>query len=422
MPTVNKGENKNDYMARCVPIVIKEGNTSEQAVGKCNGMWEQAQKLQIDQVEIKGVEIAYPGKFSAKTGKVILTKKDLDEMVKHFEAGLYPPYLNIDHDDKLTNKVKEKHNVLRLGTISKLYKTGERLIADFKEVPKQIAEFINKGLMSLRSIEFSLKHPGANGEFYRNVLKGVSFFGTGVPAIPSLADIPVLYKSNEQQDVVMYLEKQSKEVVKMATIDIEKSEYEELLKSKVQVEKLEMDSISKDEANELLKTELGTVKEENTELQKGKDEVEKMKADIDKGKEVDLKLKAEEYVDKLIEDKKLLPKFKDAKVKEYIRLETEKDEDGMKLFKEELESRNEVVNLTQITTDKSKLNQDGSINFKAPSHDTMEEVEANTEKDDKDADEAVKTQMKLKGYFGEDGYIKAAVELGILDKSEGGAE
>lgn len=41
MPSVKKGESRNDYVGRCIPIVIKEGKTKDQAVGKCEGMYTQ---------------------------------------------------------------------------------------------------------------------------------------------------------------------------------------------------------------------------------------------------------------------------------------------------------------------------------------------------------------------------------------------
>ena len=39
MPKVRKGEGRNKYVGRCVPEVMKEGKTQEQAVGKCEGMY-----------------------------------------------------------------------------------------------------------------------------------------------------------------------------------------------------------------------------------------------------------------------------------------------------------------------------------------------------------------------------------------------
>lgn len=44
MPKVKKGEPRDRYVNRCIPRVIKEGNTQEQAAGKCYGMWDYAQE------------------------------------------------------------------------------------------------------------------------------------------------------------------------------------------------------------------------------------------------------------------------------------------------------------------------------------------------------------------------------------------
>ena len=41
MPTPNENESRDDYMKRCVPQVMGEGLTQEQAVGKCEGMFDQ---------------------------------------------------------------------------------------------------------------------------------------------------------------------------------------------------------------------------------------------------------------------------------------------------------------------------------------------------------------------------------------------
>lgn len=46
MPKVNPGESEKDFVARCIPIVIKEGATKEQAAGKCFGIYRNAHKVQ----------------------------------------------------------------------------------------------------------------------------------------------------------------------------------------------------------------------------------------------------------------------------------------------------------------------------------------------------------------------------------------
>ena len=44
MPSVQKGEKKNHYMHRCVPMLVKEGKSQEQAVAQCLNMFKQKWK------------------------------------------------------------------------------------------------------------------------------------------------------------------------------------------------------------------------------------------------------------------------------------------------------------------------------------------------------------------------------------------
>jgi hypothetical protein len=39
MPAVKPNESRNDYVARCVPICMKEGLDQKAAVGKCEGIF-----------------------------------------------------------------------------------------------------------------------------------------------------------------------------------------------------------------------------------------------------------------------------------------------------------------------------------------------------------------------------------------------
>ena len=41
MPEVRKGEKSQDYISRCISVVMKEGKTKEQAAGQCYGMLRQ---------------------------------------------------------------------------------------------------------------------------------------------------------------------------------------------------------------------------------------------------------------------------------------------------------------------------------------------------------------------------------------------
>ena len=44
MPAKKPGESRSDYLKRCIPIAKGEGLTNEQAVGKCEGLYDSAVK------------------------------------------------------------------------------------------------------------------------------------------------------------------------------------------------------------------------------------------------------------------------------------------------------------------------------------------------------------------------------------------
>lgn len=39
MPDPKAGESESEFISRCVPIVMDEGRTQQQALGKCYGIW-----------------------------------------------------------------------------------------------------------------------------------------------------------------------------------------------------------------------------------------------------------------------------------------------------------------------------------------------------------------------------------------------
>lgn len=45
MPKPIKGESRQKWVNRCIPAVIKEGKTKDQAAGQCYGMYDYAEDL-----------------------------------------------------------------------------------------------------------------------------------------------------------------------------------------------------------------------------------------------------------------------------------------------------------------------------------------------------------------------------------------
>jgi hypothetical protein len=42
MPSVNPQESREAFLQRCVPVLVREGKSQEQAVAICNSMYDQA--------------------------------------------------------------------------------------------------------------------------------------------------------------------------------------------------------------------------------------------------------------------------------------------------------------------------------------------------------------------------------------------
>lgn len=44
MPNPGKTEKKSEFISRCVPMLMDEGKTQDQALGQCYGVWKQAKE------------------------------------------------------------------------------------------------------------------------------------------------------------------------------------------------------------------------------------------------------------------------------------------------------------------------------------------------------------------------------------------
>lgn len=44
MPNVGDKETESEFMNRCIPIVIEEGKSKEQAIAICSSVWQRSKK------------------------------------------------------------------------------------------------------------------------------------------------------------------------------------------------------------------------------------------------------------------------------------------------------------------------------------------------------------------------------------------
>ena len=118
---------------------------------------------------------------------------DLDGMVEAFgKVGFRPP-IKLGHSE--TQKLLKGEGLPAAGWIENLRRAGNKLVCDFKRVPRKIAELIKAGAYRKKSAEVYWDYlDEAKSTKFPRVLKAVSLLGEEIPAVTSLADIMALYK------------------------------------------------------------------------------------------------------------------------------------------------------------------------------------------------------------------------------------
>ena len=153
---------------------------------------------QIQTFNIFGREIFATGKWNGDT----YTTKDLDQMVKAFgEVGFEPP-LKLGHNHA-QEKDLFKDGQPALGWIGKIYREGNKLLADFKEIPQKVYNALRRKNYKTVSAEIYWNYSN-NGKTWPRVLRAVSLIGADIPAVTSLEDLDKLYQDNNNHEVRVY--------------------------------------------------------------------------------------------------------------------------------------------------------------------------------------------------------------------------
>lgn len=123
----------------------------------------------------------------------VYTAEDLDEMVKAFKAHqtTFKPPLKLGHDDK--QELLQRDGYPAAGWIGNVYRQGEKLLADFIDIPNKIYELLEKGAYKNVSSEIYWDIE-VNGTTYPRMLAGVALLGADVPAVLNLSDIMSYYE------------------------------------------------------------------------------------------------------------------------------------------------------------------------------------------------------------------------------------
>jgi cation transport regulator ChaB len=161
------------------------------------GNWaKMAASDDLPTVNLKGVEILAVGTWSGSK-EATYTKEDLDGIVDAFKALTGDPKLNYEAPAKLGHDGKQKllqsDGYPAAGWVASLKRKGDKLVADFKNVPAKIGALIDAGGYKKVSSEIYQDYE-MGGKVYPLVLKAVSFLGGDIPAVKTIKDILATYK------------------------------------------------------------------------------------------------------------------------------------------------------------------------------------------------------------------------------------
>lgn len=284
---------------------------------------------------LDNVEIFATGTWHNKP----FTESDLDKIVQSFKClgDKLKPYLKLGHDDN--QALLQKDGYPSAGWITDLKRKGDKLVASFRDVPKVIADLIEKRAYKRISSELYMDYEAGSNKFPL-VLKAVALLGGDTPEVTSLSDVVALYNhSNLKATAYTFtteelLEekkeiKKESEAKKMTELELKiaLSKREEELRlefaSKEQSLKAELEAKIAEEL-EQYKSKVDTATEVLSQFGKAEDlksfinELQKEKAQItEKEREYNQvllnakKAEVEHFCDQMISENKVLPAQKE---------------------------------------------------------------------------------------------------------------
>ena len=133
---------------------------------------------QLAGATIRNVEVFSTGSWNGKT----YTVRDLDDMVDAFHRIGFVPPVKLGHGDE---------NELAHGYVSRLWRVGDKLLADFSNVPPETVALIRAGRLMTVSAEVYLDLD-RGGQRWRRALRAVALLGSNPPGVSNLKPLAEL--------------------------------------------------------------------------------------------------------------------------------------------------------------------------------------------------------------------------------------
>jgi hypothetical protein len=258
--------------------------------------------------DLNGIEIMRTGTFqpggAAAGRKITIGIAELDQMVASFEAltpiGGFTPVLKLGHAEaqKFMGQTSGAPN---LGIVGKIFREGEKVLANFLNVPDAVVDLIRQKRFANVSVEV-VPNLEFDGKSFSQVLTAVALLGAELPAVKGLKELAsVLFTEVEvkpiQADNIVSYEQETEPM----TVTYTQEQHDALVEA----------AVSK--AVEAAKVEYAETAERLTaERDEAIEAVKTVKTNFAEYTDTVAKAEAETMVDQAIKDGKLLPKQKDA--------------------------------------------------------------------------------------------------------------
>lgn len=148
---------------------------------------------------VKSVEIFSAGKWNGDEYSV----EDLDEMVRAFEENKdhVRPFLKLGHSSE--QKLLQAEGLPAAGWVEAVYRKGNKLLADFHDIPGKIYELIHRKAYRKVSCEIYLNCQIEDRK-YKYFVGAVALLGAETPGVMNLDDILAQYRLMAQTSKNLY--------------------------------------------------------------------------------------------------------------------------------------------------------------------------------------------------------------------------
>ena len=162
--------------------------------------------------ELKDVEVFGIGEWKGQK----ITDEDIDDIVNGTNEIIdkLKPKVKLGHDDKQV--LLQRTGYPAGGWITKLKRSGDKILVDIKEVPKVLYQLIKNGAYKRISSEilYDYTEPSTKKK-YAKVLSAIAFLGADLPAVTNLKDIAALYDADENANLIIYEKEEKKTTQKV---------------------------------------------------------------------------------------------------------------------------------------------------------------------------------------------------------------